>query len=62
MLPLSALPQVDPEEAIFDVVERIESDSLERLAVVSNGMLLGFISRAEALRFVRARRPTGFRI
>jgi len=62
MLPLSAVPQVDPEEAIFDVVERIESDSLERLAVVSNGVLLGFVSRAEALRFVRARRPAGFRI
>jgi Zn-dependent protease len=62
MSSLSTLPQVGPEEAIFDVVERIESDNLERLAVVGNGMLLGFISRAEARRFVRARRPTGFRI
>jgi Zn-dependent protease len=62
MLPLSALLQVGPDEAIFDVLERIESDSLDRLAVVSNGVLLGFVSRAEALRFVRARRPTGFRI
>jgi Zn-dependent protease len=62
MLPLSALPQIGPEEAIFDVLERIESDGMDRLAVVSNGILLGFVSRAEARRFVRTRRPTGFRI
>ena len=61
MRPLSALVRVEPSEAIFDVVERMDADNLERVAVTANDMLLGFMTRANGHRFVSARRPSRFR-
>ena len=59
MVPLSTLKSVGPEAGIFDAVEQMETDHLERLAVVRKGLLLGFVSRTDALRFLRSRRlPT----
>jgi CBS domain-containing protein len=58
MIPLQSIPKTDPADAIFDVVEGMEADHVDRMAVVSNGVLLGFINRSSAQRFVRALLPT----
>lgn len=55
MLPLSVLQSVGPEDGIFDVMEQMETERLDRLAVVRNGLLLGFVSRPDARRFLRTR-------
>jgi Zn-dependent protease len=52
MLPLSVLKSVLPEDGIFDVVEQMQAERLDRLAVVRGGRLLGFVSRSEVLRFL----------
>ena len=54
MRPLSDLGSVAPNEAIFDVVEHMDAERVDRSTVVKNGMLLGFIDRGHARRFVRA--------
>ena len=59
MIPLASLPSVGPAEGIYDALERMEADGLTRLAVVSDGRLLGFLNKAEVLRFMARRR--GFR-
>ncbi len=56
MLPLSVLASVGPEDGMFDALEQMEAERLDRLAVVRNGLLLGFVSRLEARRFLRTRR------
>jgi predicted transcriptional regulator len=56
MLLLSVLPQVSPDEGVFGVLERIESDNLDRLVVSRGGILLGFVSRENVFRFIQARR------
>ena len=56
MIPLASLPSVGPTEGIYDALERMETDGLTRLAVVSDGRLLGFLKKEEVLRFVARRR------
>lgn len=60
MLPLRSLPWLAPDDAISDVLERVESGRLDRLAVLSNGELLGFVSREDILRFAHRARGTRF--
>jgi Zn-dependent protease/CBS domain-containing protein len=60
MVPLHSIPRVGPAAAIYDVSETMESDNIDRFAVESNGVLLGFISRVDARRFVSAKRLSGF--
>jgi Zn-dependent protease len=62
MIPLQSIPKTGPAEAIFDVVEGMEADHLDRMAVVNNGVLLGFVNLANAQRFVHALRPAKLRI
>ncbi|HZA24062.1 MAG TPA: hypothetical protein VFA32_15910, partial [Dehalococcoidia bacterium] len=62
MIPLHSIPKIDPAEAIFDVVEGMEADHLDRMAVVNNGVLLGFVNLANAQRFMRTLRPSNLRI
>jgi len=59
MVPLASLPSVGPAEAIYDALERMETDGLTRLAVVSDGRLLGFLHKDEVLRFMARRRRPG---
>ena len=59
MVPLASLPSVEPAEAIYDALERMETDGLTRLAVVSDGRLLGFLHKDEVLRFMARRRRPG---
>ncbi len=54
MRPLTDLDSVAPNEAIFDVMEHMDAQRVERSTVVKNGALLGFIDRGNARRFVRA--------
>jgi len=56
MVPLASLPSVGPAEGIYDALERMETDGLTRLAVVSDGRLLGFLNKEEVLRFMARRR------
>ena len=56
MIPLASLPSVGPTEGIYDALERMETDGLTRLAVVSDGRLLGFLKKEEVLRFMARRR------
>ena len=56
MVPLASLPSVGPAERIYDALERMETDGITRLAVVSDGRLLGFLNKEEVLRFVARRR------
>ena len=59
MVPLASLPSVGLAEGIYDALERMETDGLARLAVVSDGRLLGFLNKEEVLRFMaRRRRPS----
>ncbi|HLF03650.1 MAG TPA: site-2 protease family protein [Dehalococcoidia bacterium] len=52
MLPLAALPRIAPEEPVFDALERMETENLDRLAVVRGEALLGILSRADLLRWL----------
>lgn len=52
MAPLSALPRIDPEEPVFNALERLEAENLDRLAVVRGDLLLGILSRADLLRWL----------
>ena len=56
MAPLASLPSVGPAERIYDALERMETDGITRLAVMSDGRLLGFLNKEEVLRFVARRR------
>ena len=56
MVPLASLPSVGPAEGIYDAMERMENDGLTRLAVVSDGRLLGFLNKEEVLRFMARKR------
>jgi len=56
MVPLASLPSVGPSEGIYDALERMETEGLTRLAVVSDGRLLGFLHKEEVLRFMARRR------
>lgn len=62
MRPLSDLTIVEPNEPIFDVLEHMDEAGLERFTVVANGIILGFITRANAQRFVRALSPARLRL
>jgi Zn-dependent protease len=55
MLPLSSLPTLAPEDDMVEALERMENENLDRLAVLSNGVLLGFVSREDTWRLQRAR-------
>jgi Zn-dependent protease len=57
MRPLSDLTIVEPNQAIFDVLEHMDEADLERSTVVDNGIILGFITRSNAQQFVRSLRP-----
>jgi Zn-dependent protease len=61
MRPLSDLTVVEPNEAIFDVLEHMDEADLERSTVVGNGIVLGFITRSNAQRFVRSLSPAKLR-
>jgi Zn-dependent protease len=61
MRPLSDLTAVEPNEAIFDVLEHMDEADLERSTVVGNGIILGFITRSNAQRFVRSLSPSKLR-
>jgi Zn-dependent protease len=52
MLPLSALPRIAPEDPVFDALERMEAENLDRLAVMRGETLLGILSRADLLRWL----------
>ena len=61
MCPLSSVTTVEPAEPVYDAGERMQAEDLDRLAVSSNGTLLGFITRADAHRFVRSRQTSRLR-
>ena len=56
MIPLSTLPTLSLEDPVCDVMERQDSENLDRLVVQSNGAPLGFITREQIWRFVGNRR------
>ncbi|MFQ6025883.1 MAG: site-2 protease family protein [Dehalococcoidia bacterium] len=56
MIPLSALPALSPEDAIFDVMERQDNENLDRLVVQVNGAPMGFVTREQIGRFIGNRR------
>lgn len=62
MRPLSDLTIVEPDEAIFDALEQMDEADLERSTVVRNGIILGFITRSNAQRFVRSLSPSKLRL
>ena len=53
MLPLRSLPSLAPDDAVSDVLEQVESGRMDRLAVLSDGVLLGFVKREDILRFAK---------
>jgi CBS domain-containing protein len=53
MAPLSSVPWLAPEDTVSDALERAETGKLDRMAVLRNGELLGFVSREDILRFAR---------
>lgn len=55
MLPLSSLPALAPEDDMVQAMERMENENLDRLAVLSNGVLLGFVSREDTWRLLPGR-------
>ena len=62
MRPLSDLTIVEPNQAIFDVLEHMGVADLERSTVVDNGIILGFITRSKAQQFVRSLRSAKLRL
>jgi len=62
MCPLSDLTIVEPNQAIFDVLEHMDEADLERSTVVDNGIILGFITRTNVQQLVRSLRPAKLRL
>ena len=56
MTPLSALPTLAADTAVFDAMERMDAEGLERASVVQGGAPVGIVSRADIERLVRSRR------
>ena len=56
MVPLQELPHISPDEELSRALEQMESESRDRLAVFRDGVLLGFVTRDSAIRFIRGRR------
>ena len=56
MTPLSSLPTLDADGAVFDAVEWMDAEGLESAPVVRGGVPVGLVSRAELQRLVRSRR------
>lgn len=55
MIPWSSLASIDPEEPIFDAASRMDEEGLEHLAVVRSGVLLGFLTRGNAMLLAQQR-------
>ncbi|MBM3941448.1 MAG: site-2 protease family protein [SAR202 cluster bacterium] len=53
MTPLSAMPKVSPEEPMFGIIERLEAENMDRLAVVRDDALLGLVSREDVMRWLQ---------
>lgn len=52
MLSLSDLPRIDAEEPVFNALERLETEKLDRLAILQGDLLLGILSRADLQRWL----------
>jgi Zn-dependent protease/CBS domain-containing protein len=52
MLPLTSLPRIEAEEPVFNALERLEAEHIDRLAVMRGELLLGILSRADLTRWL----------
>jgi Zn-dependent protease/predicted transcriptional regulator len=58
MLPLLNVPSISPQDEIYNVLDRLESENINYLAVRVEGALMGFISLEESLRLIPIRSPS----
>ena len=59
--PLSSLPSLDADDAVFDAMERMDAEGLENAPVMRDSIPVGMVSRGELARLVRSRRRLGGR-
>ncbi len=60
MAPMSSYPIVGPADGLYEALERMESEGLDRLAVVHDGRLMGFLSMADARALIFTRPKNRF--
>jgi Zn-dependent protease/CBS domain-containing protein len=61
MLPLDQLKLAHPQQDALSLVEKMEENELNQMPVVSEGKIIGLISRDSLIRFLRARSELGIK-
>ncbi len=59
MLPLDQLKAARPEQDALSIVEEMDENEINQMPVVSEGRIIGLISRDNLIRFLRARSELG---
>lgn len=59
MLPVERLRAARPEENVLSLVEQMDENELNQIPVVSEGRIVGLITRDHLIRFIRARSELG---
>jgi CBS domain-containing protein len=55
MTPVEKLKTADPDQDVLSVLEQMEEYNLNQMPVVSEGRVVGLITRDNVLRFLRIR-------
>jgi Zn-dependent protease len=61
MLPLDRLKAAHPQQDALSLVEEMNANELDQMPVVSEGKIIGLISRDSLIRFLRARSELGIK-
>jgi len=59
MLPLDHLKAAPPEQDALSVVEQMDENDINQMPVVSEGRIIGLVTRDNLIRFIRARSEVG---
>lgn len=59
MTPLNQLQTAQPDEGLYEVLERMTAADVNQMPVMDNGQLLGMVARDRVLAFIRTRAELG---
>jgi len=59
MFPLDQLKVVPPEQDAMSIVEQMDENDINQMPVVSEGRIIGLVTRDNLIRFIRARSEVG---
>jgi len=59
MLPAAQMKRVQPDAELWTALEEMDADGVNQLPVMTDGQMLGLLSRGGIIGFLRARRELG---